>query len=344
MSDASQEQPLEQRLARLIQFLTPTVYGFGILFGLAGFLFQDWSTIIAAGFVIVHATCILAAGMVLRRGKRDLAAYFVGYGAFISTLGMSAAMPALAPGLAVIPFLIAAVLLQFAPPRDMSVYLAVCALAAVISMLLGSFMPQMSVLPAGWLQILRISTFIAIVMVALWMLGQFSGSLQAALARVQESNEILTKQQKELAETNQMVTTQLEEERKLLALVMTLEIPVVPVADQILLAPLVGQLDARRVDVIRQRLLTAASSQTRAIILDLSGLPPLNREMVHDLIQIAQALRLLGVSILLCGISPDMALNISRLEIPLKGIQIAGTVQEAIAHATAMQQQRALSF
>jgi rsbT co-antagonist protein RsbR len=342
MSVSLQEQPLEQRLARLIQFLVPTVYGFGILFGIVGMLFQDWPTIIAAGFVIAHATCIMIGGFVLQQGRRELAAYLVGYGAFISTLGMSAALPALAPGLAVIPFLIAAVLLQFAPARDMTVYLAVCAVVAVLAMLLGSFMPQLSILPSTWLVVLRISTFIAIVMVALWMLGQFSASLQSALAHVQQSNMVLTEKQHELAETNHLISEQLEEERKLLALVMTLEIPVVPVADQILLAPLVGQLDQRRVDVIRQRLLTAASSQTRAIILDLSGLPPLNREMVLDLIQIAQALRLLGVAVLLCGISPEMALNLSRLEVQLTGIQIAGTVQEAIHHATAMYQQRAL--
>jgi anti-anti-sigma regulatory factor len=111
------------------------------------------------------------------------------------------------------------------------------------------------------------------------------------------------------------------------------------VADHVVLAPIIGHLDARRIEQVRQRLLNSATQRMHTVILDLSGMTTLSEKIVRDLIQIVQALRLQGVSVLVCGISADLALPLSNFGTQLQGIQVVGTVQEAIQTATLLTRQ-----
>jgi len=81
-----------------------------------------------------------------------------------------------------------------------------------------------------------------------------------------------------LAEANAAQQTQLEEQRRLLELVATLETPAIALADGVLFAPIVGHVDSRRASAPMQRLLEAAHSErVHHIIIDISGVTTVDR-------------------------------------------------------------------
>jgi anti-anti-sigma regulatory factor len=124
---------------------------------------------------------------------------------------------------------------------------------------------------------------------------------------------------------------QLDQERQLVELVQTLETPVVPIADGVLLAPLVGAIDSRRAEALHARLLRELyERRARVVIVDLSGIPDADTLVAQQLIRLTQALGLLGADVVLCGISPMIAITLTHIGIDMRAIQIAATVQEAL--------------
>lgn len=121
-------------------------------------------------------------------------------------------------------------------------------------------------------------------------------------------------------------------ERQLRDLVGTLETPTVQLADQILLAPLVGQIDANRAETLLSRLLMAVSvGRTRLMIIDIAGVPAIDTEVIGSLLKSAQALNLLGCQVALTGIAPSVAALLAGHEFTLRGLITARSPQEALA-------------
>ncbi len=134
-----------------------------------------------------------------------------------------------------------------------------------------------------------------------------------------------------LAEANATQQAQLEEQRRLLDLVATLEIPAITLADGVLFAPIVGHLDSRRSSAIMGRLLEAAhGGRAHHVIIDISGVPTVDSVVAQSLIDLAQALKLLGCHVTLSGISSDVALTLTHQGITLGDIATVRSPQEAL--------------
>lgn len=147
---------------------------------------------------------------------------------------------------------------------------------------------------------------------------------EAAQARIQEQADAL-----EAANTAQQA--QLEEQRRLLDLVATLETPAIPLAEGVLFAPIVGHLDSRRAAALTARLLEAAHQQRAShVIIDIAGVSMVDSMVAQALIQTAQALRLLGCRVTLSGISSEVALTLTRQDIALNDIATVRSPQEAM--------------
>jgi rsbT co-antagonist protein RsbR len=117
-----------------------------------------------------------------------------------------------------------------------------------------------------------------------------------------------------------------------------LSIPVVPLHDGILAIPLVGPLDAFRAQLLTTRALSAiADARASQLLLDVSGVPPIDADVVAHLLRTAGAARLLGCQVILVGISPDDARTIVGLGIDLRGLVVLGTLAEGLAHGLALQ-------
>lgn len=154
---------------------------------------------------------------------------------------------------------------------------------------------------------------------------------EANAERAEEARLKSEAQAQEVARKAEELARQNDEQRRLLDLVATLETPAVSMADGVLLAPVVGHLDSRRAQAFTSRLLRAVSDQrARLVIIDIAGVPTVDTQVAHALIQATQAIRLLGCDVNLTGISATVAATMTQLGINMTGITTARTPQEAL--------------
>jgi anti-anti-sigma regulatory factor/PAS domain-containing protein len=126
--------------------------------------------------------------------------------------------------------------------------------------------------------------------------------------------------------------TQNEEQRRLLELIATLEIPAVALADNVLLAPIVGHLDSRRAKALTAKLLGEAHDRrTRLVILDITGVQEIDTMGAKALLDMTQALRLLGCQVTLSGVSASTALTLIHQGLVLEGVRTVRSPQEALS-------------
>jgi len=147
---------------------------------------------------------------------------------------------------------------------------------------------------------------------------------ERALARVEQ-------QARELAEANDLMAEQLDQQQQLLDLVTTLETPAIALADGVLLAPVVGALDSRRTQSLTSRLLEEVSRQrARLVVLDIAGMTSVDTAVARALLDATQAVRLLGCDVILSGISAAVATTLTHLNINLDEIKTARSPHDAL--------------
>jgi anti-anti-sigma regulatory factor len=165
------------------------------------------------------------------------------------------------------------------------------------------------------------------------------GALARSALRAAEENarqagvekERAEQQAGELAQANEQLSSQLLQQRQLIDLVATLETPAVPLAKGVLLAPIVGHIDARRAEALTGKLLEQANVQrARLVVLDIAGVTLIDTAVAKALMNTAQALRLLGCEVALSGISANVAVTLIHLGVGMEGITTVRSPQEAL--------------
>jgi anti-anti-sigma regulatory factor len=155
---------------------------------------------------------------------------------------------------------------------------------------------------------------------------------QANARRADDEKLHAEQQAQELAAANEQMAAQIEQQRRLIDLVAALEIPLVALAEGVLLAPIVGHLDARRAQAFMTRLLQEAQSlRARMIVLDIAGVAAVDTSVAHALLDTSRALRLLGCEVALSGISATVAATMTSLGVDLADVAIVRGPQEALA-------------
>lgn len=113
-----------------------------------------------------------------------------------------------------------------------------------------------------------------------------------------------------------------------------LSTPLLPIHDNIVLMPLIGQMDTRRAYGILEVLLNGiVQYQAKYAILDITGLPVVDTAVANVLLRSSQAIRLLGTELVITGIRPEVAQTLVGLGIELQGIVARSTLQSGIAYA-----------
>ncbi len=121
------------------------------------------------------------------------------------------------------------------------------------------------------------------------------------------------------------------EQERLLQVISDLETPSITIADGVLLAPVVGHLDARRAQALNRRLLeTATRQRVRLVILDIAGVSYVDESVARSLIQAAQSLQLVGCQVAISGVSPAVATTLASLDITLPDVLTCRSPQEAL--------------
>ncbi|NNJ11795.1 STAS domain-containing protein [Chloroflexales bacterium ZM16-3] len=120
----------------------------------------------------------------------------------------------------------------------------------------------------------------------------------------------------------------------LLRTVESLAAPVIPISDEIVVAPLVGSFDQARLRALSGDLLDQiARRQARVLILDVTGLNAFDTATAQALLATVDSCRLMGTQTMLVGIQPEVAQTIVGLGIDLEHIATRSTLQEAIQSA-----------
>jgi rsbT co-antagonist protein RsbR len=113
-----------------------------------------------------------------------------------------------------------------------------------------------------------------------------------------------------------------------------LSTPLIPLAEGVLVMPLVGTIDAARAEQILQTLLDGVSAErARVAILDITGVKIVDAQVASALIRAAHAVRLLGAQVILTGIRAEVAQTLVQIGTELGDLTTRSTLQSGIAHA-----------
>ncbi len=113
-----------------------------------------------------------------------------------------------------------------------------------------------------------------------------------------------------------------------------LSTPLIPLSAGIVIMPLIGMIDAARAQQILDTLLQGvAARRATTVIIDITGVLVVDTQVANALIQAAAAVRLLGATVMLTGIRPEIAQTLVGLGADLGSIVTHGNLQSGIAHA-----------
>jgi predicted ATPase/anti-anti-sigma regulatory factor len=113
-----------------------------------------------------------------------------------------------------------------------------------------------------------------------------------------------------------------------------LSTPLIPIAEHVMVMPLIGMVDAQRAErIMHTALLGAQDNRAKAVIIDITGIKQMDASVASSLLGTARALRLLGALTVLTGIRGEVAKTLLGLGIELRGIETRSTLQRGIAYA-----------
>ncbi|UCC25867.1 MAG: HAMP domain-containing protein [Gemmatimonadales bacterium] len=114
-----------------------------------------------------------------------------------------------------------------------------------------------------------------------------------------------------------------------------LSTPLIPIHDDVVVLPLVGELDRSRCQRIRDSLTHRLHERgDRCVIVDLTGVSRLDPEVADELALVAQAARLMGAKVILSGLRPQLAADLADHPETMSGIATARSLRDAIEVAT----------
>jgi len=124
------------------------------------------------------------------------------------------------------------------------------------------------------------------------------------------------------------------ERSKQAALIMEMSTPVMQLWDNVLLLPIVGLVDSKRVQLIMETVLQKILDyQAKVIILDIQGVPAVDSAVANHLIKVTKATKLMGCTCIVTGISPQVSQALVNLGIELTDILTQSTLKDGVTTA-----------
>jgi len=112
---------------------------------------------------------------------------------------------------------------------------------------------------------------------------------------------------------------------------MEMSTPVTALWENILMLPVVGIIDSKRSqDIMNAMLSKISATQSKIIILDISGVAIVDTAVANHLIKITRATKLMGCECLISGISPTIAQTVVELGINVGDVQTTATLRDAL--------------
>lgn len=116
-----------------------------------------------------------------------------------------------------------------------------------------------------------------------------------------------------------------------------LSTPTLQVRDQLLILPIIGMLDTQRAKQLTDSLLHAIRAhRARVVVMDITGVATVDSKVANHLIQTVEAAALMGASVIVTGVSADVAQSLVTLGIDLGRITTLGDLQGGLEEAERM--------
>lgn len=209
-----------------------------------------------------------------------------------------------------------------------------CTILGALIVALGPSLATHAQLPEQLVWLLN-AACVATLIIVVWAVSDRLNAAQLSALRVADQRADEAEAARQAAESaRQEIEQRVAEQQRLFALVQTLELPVLEVDDQVLLAPLVGNLDSKRAGALRKQILEmVAEHRAQVVIIDVTGIAMIDTEVARALIDTAVAIRLLGARTVVSGIRAAVAQTLVSLNAGLGDMTTMANLGAALAYA-----------
>jgi anti-anti-sigma regulatory factor len=112
------------------------------------------------------------------------------------------------------------------------------------------------------------------------------------------------------------------------------DLPVLPVARRVIVVPVVGELTARRSQLLLRRLLAGVTEhRAKAVIVDVTGLVNVDERAADYLAKAVLAARLKGAKTIVSGVAQETAEALTEINAEWTGITTVGQLEMGLAMA-----------
>lgn len=113
-----------------------------------------------------------------------------------------------------------------------------------------------------------------------------------------------------------------------------LSTPVLQVRERLLILPIIGVIDSKRARQLTEQLLRGIrENRARVVVIDITGVAAMDSGIANHLVLTVEASRLLGASVIVTGLSPEIAQTLVRIGVNLGKMHTVGDLQGGIEEA-----------
>lgn len=150
------------------------------------------------------------------------------------------------------------------------------------------------------------------------------------------TDQVNAEQQAKILEQENELATQRSEMNELQEQIESsrFDLPLLKIAEQVLMVPLVGVMDSVKSQKVMEDILwNIRQQETKVAVIDIAGVNIVDSSVATHLIKIAKATRLMGCKVIISGISPVIAQNIVNLGVDVTTLETTNTLKDAITNA-----------
>src|SRR5689334_24303264 len=113
-----------------------------------------------------------------------------------------------------------------------------------------------------------------------------------------------------------------------------LSTPVLQVREQLLILPIIGVLDRPRARQVTEQLLRGIrANRAKVVVIDITGVPSVDSTVANHLVQTVDASRLMGATVIVTGLSSEIAQTLVTIGVDLSKMKTVGDLQGGIEEA-----------
>ncbi len=113
-----------------------------------------------------------------------------------------------------------------------------------------------------------------------------------------------------------------------------LSTPVLQVRERLLILPIIGVIDPHRARQLTEQLLRGIrTNRAKVVVMDITGVPSVDSTVANHLVQTVEASRLMGATVIVTGLSSEIAQTLVTIGVDLAKMKTVGDLQGGIEEA-----------